>query len=89
MKYENLIKTIEGVFDGLTMGEQTELISLSPILNAIYNKGAKDALTFVEHEVDKKGLYSKYAQPLGYEVEGLNFYGEEAYNDFVNEKLNN
>lgn len=44
MKYKGLIEQIEGVFDGLTQEEQIELITLSPILHAIYSLGVKDGI---------------------------------------------
>ena len=43
-KYKGLIKQIEGIFDGLTQEEQIELITLSPILHAIYSLVVNDGI---------------------------------------------
>ena len=45
-KYKGLIKQIEGIFDGLTQEEQIELITLSPILHAIYSLGVNDGIEY-------------------------------------------
>lgn len=49
-KYVNLIKTIDGVFNGLTQEEQLELIMLSPILKNIYSLGVKEGINLTNNK---------------------------------------
>lgn len=83
MKYQKTINQISNIFARFSPEEQLELIKLSPPLNYIYQLGAKEFMKFVEHEVDKKDLYSAYVHVGGYEVDWVDFDGEVAFRDFI------
>lgn len=40
-------------------------------------------MRFVEQEVDKKGISSKYVHPYGWEVDDVSFDGDIAIDDFI------
>lgn len=83
MKYQKTINQISNIFARFSPEEQLELIKLSPVLNYIYQLGAKEFMKFVEQEVDKKGISSKYVHPYGWEVDDVSFDGDISIDDFI------